>query len=53
MGCGTFFVLGVYVALAASGADRTMGGCEVSIYPLFQSTLGWKAANQGYPKITL
>ena len=25
MGCGTFFVLGVYVALAVFRADRTMG----------------------------
>ena len=53
MGQGTFFVLGVYMAFAAFGADRTIGSCDMSIYPLFQSTLGWKAVNQGYPKIAL
>ena len=50
---GTFFVLGVYVAFAAFGADRTIGSCDMSIHPLFQSTLGWKAANQGYLKMAL
>ena len=53
MGWGMFFVLGVYVAFAAFGADRIIGSCDMSIHPLFQSTLGWKAANQGYPKIAL
>ena len=50
---GTFFVLGVYVAKATFGADRTIGSCDMSIHPLFQSTLGWKAANQGYLKMAL
>ena len=50
---GTFFVLGVYVAFAMFGADRTIGSCDMLIYPLFQSTLGWKAANQGYLKTAL
>ena len=50
---GTFFVLGVYMAFAVFGADRTIGSCDMLIHPLFQSTLGWKAANQGYPKIAL
>ena len=53
VGQGMFFVLGVYVAFAAFGADRTIGSCDMLIHPLFQSTLGWKAANQGYPKIAL
>ena len=53
MGQGMFLVLGVYVASAAFGADRTIGSCDMSIHPFFQSTLGWKAANQGYPKIAL
>ena len=53
MGRGTFFVPGVYVAFAAFGANRTIGSCDISIHPLFQSTLGWKAVNQGYPKIAL
>ena len=35
-----FFVLGVYMAFAAFGADRTIGSCDMSIHPLFQSTLG-------------
>ena len=53
MGWGTFFVLGVYVAFAAFGADKTIGSCDILIHPFFQSTLGWKTANQGYPKIAL
>ena len=53
MGHRTFFILGVYEAFAALGADKTIGSCEMSIHPFFQSTLGWKAANQGYPKIAL
>ena len=53
MGQGTFFVLGVYMAFAVFEADRTIGSCDISIHPLFQSTLGWKAANQGYLKIAL
>jgi len=36
----------------ASGADTTMGSCETSIHPLAQSTLGWYAANQGYPRMS-
>ena len=50
---GTFFILGVYMAFAAFGADRTIRSCDMLIHPLFQSTLGWKAVNQGYPKIAL
>ena len=42
MGRGAFFVLGVYVAFAAFGANRTIGSCDMSIHPLFQSTLSWK-----------
>ena len=53
VGHGMFFILEAYVALAAFGADRTMGSWEMSIHPFFQSTLGWKAVNQGYPKIAL
>ena len=53
IGQGTSFVLGVYKAFAVLGAKRTMGSCNMLIHPLFQSTLGWKAANQGYPKIAL
>ena len=53
IGCGTFLVLGMYMALAMFGADRTIGSWDMSIQPLFQSTLCWKAANHGYPKISL
>ena len=53
MGHGTFFVPGVYVALTVLGADRIMESCDISIHPLFQSTLGWKAENQGYLEMAL
>ena len=36
-----FFVLGAYVALAASGADRTMGSCDMSIHHLSFSSPLW------------
>ena len=39
-------------AFAVSKAQRTMGNWEMSIHPLFQLTLGWTAANHGYPRIT-
>src|SRR5487761_1264927 len=34
-------------ASATSGALKIMGSCEWSIHPLFQSMLGWTAANHG------
>jgi hypothetical protein len=36
-----------------SGAQNITGSWVWSIHPLFQSIHGWKAANQGYPRITL
>jgi hypothetical protein len=40
-------------AQVASGAHSTMGSCPWLIHPLFQSILGWNAANQEYPRIAL
>ena len=34
------------------GTVKMIGRWEASIHPFAQSILGWKAANQGYPKIT-
>ena len=41
------------MALAAFGADRTIGSCDMSIHPFFQSILGWKAENHGYLEMAL
>ena len=40
-------------ALAVSADRNTMGNWSWAIHPRAQSTFGWAAANQGYPKITL
>jgi hypothetical protein len=40
-------------AHAASGVLSMTGSWLWSIHPLFQSIHGWKAANQGYPKMAL
>src|ERR1700682_5674096 len=50
---GVLVVLGVNRALAVSTLLMITGSCEWSIHPLFQSILGWTAADQGYPRITL
>jgi hypothetical protein len=50
---GVLVVLGVNCALAASTLLMITGSCEWLIHPLFQSILGWTAANQGYPRMTL
>ena len=43
----------VYIAFVAFGALNMIGSWVVSIQPLFQSTCGWNAVNQGYPSIAL
>ena len=53
VGRGMFLILGMKVTFCALGALSTMGSWEWSIHPFFQSILGWVAANQGYPRITL
>src|SRR6266478_2295373 len=53
VGQGLLIVCGKNRALAASGALNMMGSCVWSIHPLFQSILGWMAANHGYPRIAL
>jgi hypothetical protein len=40
-------------ALVASGAWNITGSWVWSIHPLLQLIHGWKAANQGYPRIAL
>src|SRR5580693_7266172 len=40
-------------ARAVSGVLSIIGSWLWSIHPLLQSTRGWKAANHGYPKMTL
>jgi hypothetical protein len=44
---------GINRARAASGVLSMTGSWLWSIQPLFQSIHGWKAVNQGYPKMTL
>ena len=50
---GTSLVHGMKIALFELGAWRIMGSWVWSIHPLFQSMLGWTAANQEYPRIAL
>ena len=40
-------------ALVAFGAQNITDSWVWSIHPLFQSIRGWKAANHGYPRMTL
>ena len=41
-----------YICVASS-VWAMIGRLEVSIHPRTQSILGWKAVNQGYPRIAL
>ena len=51
--CWCLFSWCVYTTFAAFGALNIIGSWVVSINPLFQSTCGWNATNQGYPSMAL
>jgi hypothetical protein len=53
IGLGLLTHHGRNCAWVASGARSMIGNCPWSMHPLFQSILGWNAANQGYPRIAL
>ena len=43
----------VYTTFMAFGVLNMIGSWVVLIHPLFQSTCGWNAVNQGYPSMAL